>query len=305
MSKLNKSQISFRDLQDKIDDFRNKRDELNKKTKDYINNLQEIESEIYNSLKTARDVYKRKRNNWNRKVKKLKEKKIEYKNLLDNLIEEKRKLQKSSDNKKLLQFISIKQIDRKINNLERKIETENLEINEENEIVDKIKELAKKKQSQLAVQQSNGSYIIERKIEIVKINLNKIREQLIKWSNKSQDYHSKMLELYQKANKLKDNKKKIEEELIENKKAADRYHEQFLEVMNKKKKISKGKRPYKSSSKKRTGQRQTPHYKISNTNQKLLEKMKQDKLAVALEKQKAGKKLNLFEARLILEQSGK
>jgi hypothetical protein len=34
-----------------------------------------------------------------------------------------------------------------------------------------------------------------------------------------------------------------------------------------------------------------------------LEKLKQDKLAEALEKQKAGKKLNLFEARLILEKS--
>ena len=35
----------------------------------------------------------------------------------------------------------------------------------------------------------------------------------------------------------------------------------------------------------------------------MIEKMKKDKLAMALEKQKAGKKLNLFEARLILEKS--
>ena len=35
----------------------------------------------------------------------------------------------------------------------------------------------------------------------------------------------------------------------------------------------------------------------------MIEKMKKDKLAEALEKQKAGKKLNLFEARLILGQS--
>ncbi|GAH36856.1 unnamed protein product, partial [marine sediment metagenome] len=34
-------------------------------------------------------------------------------------------------------------------------------------------------------------------------------------------------------------------------------------------------------------------------------KLKQDKLATALEKHKAGKKLNLFEARLILEHSQK
>ena len=35
----------------------------------------------------------------------------------------------------------------------------------------------------------------------------------------------------------------------------------------------------------------------------LLAKIKQDKLATALEKQKSGQKLNLFEARLILERA--
>jgi hypothetical protein len=35
----------------------------------------------------------------------------------------------------------------------------------------------------------------------------------------------------------------------------------------------------------------------------MIEKIKQNKLAEAIEKQKAGKKLNLFEARLILERA--
>ncbi|GAJ21126.1 unnamed protein product, partial [marine sediment metagenome] len=46
----------------------------------------------------------------------------------------------------------------------------------------------------------------------------------------------------------------------------------------------------------------TPYRKKTRRNYDL-DKLKQEKLAVALEKQKAGKKLNLFEARLILEQS--
>jgi hypothetical protein len=33
----------------------------------------------------------------------------------------------------------------------------------------------------------------------------------------------------------------------------------------------------------------------------MMHKLKQDKLALALEKQKSGQKLNLFEARLVLE----
>ncbi|MFX0072235.1 MAG: hypothetical protein ACFFAO_14200, partial [Candidatus Hermodarchaeota archaeon] len=200
-NKADNSNLSYKDLQIEIEGYRSKRDELNKKTKDYINNLQEIELEINKALKNSRDIYKKKRDYWNKKVKLLKNKKIEYKTLLDNLIEEKKKLRKDrKDNNSPKQFFSIKQIDRKIENLERVIETENLDINEENEIVDKIKDLAEQKQKQLVAQQNDGSYKIERKIEIVKINLNKIYEQMNKWSNKSQKNHAKMLELYDKAN---------------------------------------------------------------------------------------------------------
>ena len=38
--KTNNSHGSFKDITLKIEDFKGKRDELNKKTKEYINNLQ-------------------------------------------------------------------------------------------------------------------------------------------------------------------------------------------------------------------------------------------------------------------------
>ncbi len=292
---LQTSRMSFRDLQIQIEDLKQKRDELNKKTKDYINDLQNIELEITNSLKIAKEKYKKKRDYWNNKVKLLKDKKIEYKNLLDNLLEEKKKFQKENNNNK--QVFSIKQIERKIDNLERIIETEKLAITEENTIVDKIRELTEMKQGFLSEQQNSELLRIERKIEIVKINLNKIYEQLNKWSNKSQENHEGMMEIYQKIDKLKEDKKNIEEELIENKKTADRYHEQYLKLMNQRKRTYRGKKPYRSS--------RRPTAKISQSIKKneMIEKIKQDKLATALEKQKAGKKLNLFEARLILEKS--
>ena len=154
------------------------------------------------------------------------------------------------------------------------------------------------KQEYIAEQQNSDIFKIERKIQIIKINLNKIYEQLNKWSNKSQNYHSKMQETYQIINELKSNKKKVEENLIENKKAADNFHDKFLNLMNQKKKYSRGKGSYKSSPKK-----YKKNYKTSSKQEEKLEKIKQDKLATALEKQKAGKKLNLYEARLILEKS--
>jgi len=292
------SRTSFRDLQSQIEDLRQKRDELNQKTKQFINDLQDIEVEIANSLKIAKEQYKKKRDYWNDKVKKLKEKKIEYKTLLDTLIEEKNTLQKpEAKNKGKKQILSMKQIERKIDNLERRIETEKLDITEENTIIDKIRELAETKQEFLSEHKNSDIFKIERKIEIVKINLNKIYEQLNKWSDKSQENHAKMLQEFQNVDKLKEDKKKLEEELIENKKTADRYHEQYLKVMNQRKKSYKGKKPY------RHNQKPAPKFNQISKKNEMIEKIKQDKLATAIEKQKAGKKLNLFEARLILEQS--
>jgi len=288
--------ISFSELQSKIDEFRDKRDKLNQKTKDYINKLQEIESEINETINKA-NLRKKKRNYWNQKVSKLKDKKIEYKDMLNNFFDEKRDLQKGRDLKG--EFSSIRQLENKIENLERRIETENLEIAEENQIIDKISELAQEKQRMLEAQNSSELIKKEKQIEIVKINLNKIYEQLDKWSNKSQINHKKMLDLYDKVNELREEKRKVEEELIENKKNADEYHEKFLNAMKKRRKMNRG-RP--SQGRDRRGSR--PQYRRrSSKKNDMLEKIKKDKLQTALEKQKAGKKLNLFEARLILEQS--
>ena len=290
------SRTSFRRLQILIEDLRQKRDDLNLKTKDFITELQEIETEINSSLKSAKEKYKKKRDYWNNKVKALKDKKLEYKTLLDKLFEEKRSIQKKGNNSE--RPMSIKQLERKISNLERIIETENLDIAEENAIVDQIKMLAETNQQFLANQQNSEFFKIERKIEIVKINLNKIYEQLNKWSNKSQENHAKMLEIFNKVDELRERKRKREEELIENKKAADRYHEQYLQVMSQRKKISKDKRPYNPSKKQPVRAR-----RYNNNRNVMIEKIKQNKLAEAIEKQKAGKKLNLFEARLILERA--
>ncbi|MBY9015881.1 MAG: hypothetical protein KGD68_09350 [Candidatus Lokiarchaeota archaeon] len=292
------SKNSFRELQLQIEEFRQKRDDLNKKTKDYINKLQTIDIKIDKDLTIAKQDYKKKRDYWNNKVKKLKDKKNEYKEILDKFLEEKKKiLEKSRKGRDTKNYVSVRQIEKKIDNLERRIEIENLEIIEENAMVDKIRDLAKIKLDFLAEQQNSDFFKIERKIQIVKINLNKIYEQLNKWSSKSQDYHTKMLEIYQTVNELREEKKALEENLIENKKAADAYHEKFLRVMNKRRKESKGKQSTYSPQKPR--QSKKPYSHRNNE----LEKLKQVKLAAALEKQKAGRKLDLYEARLILESS--
>jgi len=290
------SRSSFKGLQILVEDLRRKRDKLNQKTKTFIHELQEIETEINVDLKNAKDKYKKKRDFWNNKVRELKEKKIEYKALFEKLLEEKRTINKKRKNPNNL--ISVKQVERKIDNLERRIETENLDIAEENALIDIIKELAESKYNFLAEQENSDLVKLERKIEIVKINLSKIYDSLNKWSDKSQENHAKMLELFQNVDELREKKRLMEEELIENKKTADSYHEQYLQVMNQRKKISKNKRPNN-----RTNKRSPSSFERFRKKNAMIENIKKNKLAEALEKQKAGKKLNLFEARLILEKS--
>ncbi|GAG59298.1 unnamed protein product [marine sediment metagenome] len=297
-------------LQQKIEVFRRKKKELNKYIKEYIASFQMIESEFNNSFSATKDIYNKKGDYCNKKIKKLRNKRIEYKHLLDNLFEEKKNLQKLKPNDKDLKLInsinnSIKQIERKIHNLEGIIKTEILDINEENNIVEKIRELegkkqeqlgalAKKEQEQIETRQNNEFYKNLRKIKIVEVKLRRIHEQLNKWSNKKRNYHIKMLDLYRKAKELKDNPKKMEEELIKNKNVANSYHLHFINVLNLKNKISMRRKPRKK-------QIISPLMRLSIEKRKMIKKLKQEKLAIALEKQKSGKKLDIHEFRLILE----
>ena len=62
-SNLQHSGTSFKDLQLQIEEFRGKRDNLNQKTKSYINELQEIDNEIEKFVKISRENYKKRREN--------------------------------------------------------------------------------------------------------------------------------------------------------------------------------------------------------------------------------------------------
>jgi len=292
---IKKSYNHFKDLQKDIDKARDKRDELNQKTKKYIKSLQEVEERIKSLLELAKK-YKKNRNRCNDRVGKIKEKKIEYKDLLYELINKSNNLRKNIDKNKG-KYLSSKKIDNKIENLERIIETENLALAEENQLIDQIRELAKQKQEILAEDEYNEIMKHEKKIEIIKINLDKIYEKINKWSNKSQKYHNRMHETYEQVNKLKDKKRQIEEKLITNKKEADTFHEKFLELMKLRKTMSRGRSRGSSYNK--------SVYKKKKEKDKKLEKIMENKLKTALEKQKAGKKLNIYEARLILEKSKK
>ncbi|MFX1387929.1 MAG: hypothetical protein ACFE9M_11990 [Promethearchaeota archaeon] len=297
--------VSFNSLLQKIEVVKRKRNDLNKKIKEYISSFQMIETELIDSFLAAKETYDKRWKYCIKKRKMLRKKKIDYEYLLNNLIEERKILQNPRSNSKDLELIestknSINQIDDKIQNLERKIKFELLNINEENEIIEEINTLEKKKQELKIKLQSSELYKNQRKIEIIDIKLKTIVEQLNKWFFKRRNSCKEIFDLFQKVYKLNTNKKKMEKQLSENKRAAERYFLQFSRALNYENEISK-KLHYINKLK----QKEIPWFGLSIKNKELFKKFKQEKLAVALEKQKSGKKLDFYEYRLILDRSEK
>ena len=83
----------FNNWQKNIINFTLKRNLANKELENYIKNFQTIDSEIYKALFTAREYYIKKRRYYNQKIKRLKQKEIEFKRFLDIVNREKRSLQ--------------------------------------------------------------------------------------------------------------------------------------------------------------------------------------------------------------------
>ena len=309
---------SFNELKKQLKELRRKRKQFNHRIKRYIRNFQIIESNIYKSLFDAREFYKKRRNLINKKTRKLKKRKPEYKNILDNLIKEKKDIQKPeiiSNTSEVIDDIkkSINQIEDKIGKLNKIITTQVLDINEENDIVNKIRELEKKKENQIGllskIEQkqitelhTSNYYKILKKIEILESELLKIENNLTKLGNKRRITHKKMLDLYRKAREFENFKKKMEKELIENKEAADQYYPQFLELFGQNEKIIRDRINYKLKNQK---QIHTPMLDYVIEQKKSYKKLMKERLAIALEKQKAGKRIDISEFRLILKKSKK
>ena len=297
--------VSFNSLLQKIEVVKRKRSEVNKKIQEYISSFQLIETELIESFLTAKEIYDKRWKYCNKRIKILKKKNTEYEYLLDNLIEEKKKLQNPKSNSKDLELIesirnSIKQIDHKIHNLENRIKSELLNINEENDVIDKISKLNKKKQELKIKLQSSEFLKNQRKIEFIAIKLKTIFEQLNKWFIKRRNSQKTIFDLFQKVYKLNNNKKKMGKELGENKRAAERYFLQFSKTLNYENEISK-----KIRYKNKAEQKEMAGFGLRIKNRELFKKFKREKLAIALVKQKAGKKLHISEYKLILNSQSK
>ena len=311
----------FNKWQKNIINFALKRNMVNKELEKYIKSFQIIDSEIYKALFTAKEYYNKKHHYYNQKIKKLKQKEIEFKQFLEYVNREKRSLTEPKVKDEIstsIRYIehSIKEIDNKINNLSNQIEELTLDVDEEDNIIEDIKNLDRDKkinlrhlrkleQDLLREIQHNTYFKTVRTIEVLEINLKEIPRNLNKWSKKKVKIHRKMLDLCRKAKVFENIKKQIENELLGAKLATDRYLQLYSEItnQNKNKLIEEQLSFFKKNAKAKENQRQKTKYIIKK--KRLKKKFKNKKLEIALEKQKSGKKLDFYELKLILDRSKK
>ena len=311
----------FNKWQKNIINFALKRNMVNKELEKYIKSFQIIDSEIYKALFTAKEYYNKKHHYYNQKIKKLKQKEIEFKQFLEYVNREKRSLTEPKVKDEIstsIRYIehSIKEIDNKINNLSNQIEELTLDVDEEDNIIEDIKNLDRDKkinlrhlrkleQDLLREIQHNTYFKTVRTIEVLEINLKEIPRNLNKWSKKKVKIHRKMLDLCRKAKVFENIKKQIENELLGAKLATDRYLQLYSEItnQNKNKLIEEQLSFFKKNAKAKENQRQKTKYIIKK--KRLKKKFKNKKLEIALEKQKSGKKLDFYELKLILDHSKK
>ncbi len=309
----------IKNAQKKVKEFVLERDQLNSKLKNYILSLQNIDSEIYRLLFDAREFYNEKRDEYNFKLEKLKRQKTEYERLWNHLTKKISTLKKprlNTDISVSIDYIkrSIEDIENKINIMNEKLEEQILDIDEENEIIEEVRELEKNKQKRITELakleqrkaknlQTNEYYKTQIRIETLEKNLKEIYENLIKLYNKRLMTHKKMLDLYRKTREFEYIKNEIVHELIKNKTIAEEYHQLFLKLMSKNKKMLLNELSNRTESKERPREIKTPNVKAIIKKKKKCKRLEQEKLANALDKQKAGKKLDFYELQLILKHS--
>ncbi|MHA2039063.1 MAG: hypothetical protein ACW98X_21775 [Promethearchaeota archaeon] len=307
------------DAQKIIKEFVLERSQLNSKLKNCILGFQSIDSEIYNSLYDAREYYNEKRYEYNKQLDKLKRKKNEYERLWNQYTKEMSSLHEPKVNSNILVSIdytkrSLEEIEDNITYINEKLEEQILDIDEENEIIEKLSGLEKNKQIKINILaeleqkqtkklQNDHYYKTQSRIETLENNLRDIYENIINLSHKRLLTHKKMLNLYRKSREFETMKKAMISQLIENKTITDEYHQLFLKLMDHNNKVLLDKLSSRPKREVRPKKIKTPNVEAIIKKKKKVKKLEQKKLAIALDKQKSGKKLDFYEYQLILKHS--
>ena len=300
------------------------RDLLDKQFESMVNNLLNLESQIFKSLIDARSFFDEKRQFYAKKVRLLKNTLSEDHKFLEYFTTEVKHLPEPTKPKEIITSIesnmaSIKKMNQKIDSLKNKLIEETLNIDQENNVLEDLNVLETQKQmkidnvieSEQALKnelRSNIYFRTHRSIEILQINIFQIKKSLEKWTKKQTICHKKMLILYRKAKEFENVTMQMENELYNNRDSAYKNYQIFNDLITQnRKKILKELSIYLRNKKKpeKAKPKQKPIDKELIKRKKTRKKFVKKKLEQALDKKKAGKKLDFYELKLILDHSKK
>ena len=208
------------ELNELANEFANKRDDLNAKTREKIDEAQE-HREKRDELNEQVQEHKNKRNELN----------AEADELFDEAEELKQDMEFDSDK-------SIEEFKQEIDDLEKKIEeleeteshlqTETSDAENERELIkEKRKKLAEKKKK--LVQINEFESLVE-EAEEVRSEASQHHQKVTELADKAQEHHNQMIEAYREADDIRDEADEVTELFVEAQDAADRHHEDFVRV---------------------------------------------------------------------------
>ncbi|MFW9895539.1 MAG: hypothetical protein ACFFD7_07030, partial [Candidatus Thorarchaeota archaeon] len=188
------------DAQKKLEEFVLEKEVLNSKIKNYLINFQSYDSEIYKTLFNARQFYSERRNQYNLKLTKLKNRRMEYEHIWKNQMKKLKFIPKpklDENSLVLLEYTrkALENIENEIDIINQDLEEQLLDIEEENEIIEQLRELEKEKkekmniltnieQKQIKNLQNSNYYTTQTKIKNLEIDLNDIYTNIFELLNK-------------------------------------------------------------------------------------------------------------------------
>lgn len=299
---------------------------------EFILSFQMMDSRIQKALFFSHEFYLNQRNYYKQKIKNSKKKKLENEQLWTRLTNDVKNTKTPKLDNSITEEISfleqsIKDIKFKISNLNYQLERQTLDIDAENSIIEelvilqdekkiKTNELSKLENKQEQKFQSSKYYHMNKKIKNLELSLTKNYDNIKKWSDRLLYSHKKMFNLLRIAREFDILKSKITSVFSDNKDVFIYYNQLYLDVIDenyktlleelkhlkqlnkiKKQKILKEKEKVTPDTKQHRKQ------KSITKKRKYTKKLKEEKLALALKKQKSGKKLDFYELKLILDHS--
>lgn len=211
-----------------LEQLKEERDQLNKRTQTLIKKSKETTSRV-KKLRAELKEKKSLRDEENEKVKEFKEKRDAVNAKINERLKEINKIQNSMNDTKSDSDLNPHQAKKQLERLEWKVQTEVIGIKQEEKIVKRIEEL------QESMKSGEEFFENRKKLSTIKKELDELRKEaqafhevMLEHARKSEFYHQEMVKMYEQLKSLEPEFKEVSDKITKAKKKADKAHTQYI-----------------------------------------------------------------------------